>query len=121
MEERIASLKARAAELGRNPADIEIAPQFSVTVGKTLEEAEKHYMESGLVAHRQSLAYTGRDLSHQVIANLVGSPDVILEKVDKLKAIGIDHCSALMFPADTVSEMNDQIEWFATDVMAKVA
>jgi probable F420-dependent oxidoreductase len=121
MEERIASLKARAAELGRNPADIEIAPQFSVTVGKTLEEAEKRYMESGLVAHRQSLAYTGRDLSHQVIANLVGSPDVILEKVDKLKAIGIDHCSALMFPADTVSEMNDQIEWFATDVMAKVA
>ena len=120
MEERIASLKVRAAELGRNPADIEIAPQFSVTVGKTLEEAEKRYMESGLVAHRQSLAYTGRDLSHQVIANLVGSPDVILEKVAKLKAIGIDHCSALMFPADTVSEMNDQIEWFATDVMAKV-
>jgi probable F420-dependent oxidoreductase len=119
MEERISSLKARAAELGRNPDDIEIAPQFSVTVDKTLEAAEKRYMESGLVAHRVSLAYTGRDLSHQVIANLVGSPDVILEKIDKLRAIGIDHCSALMFPANSVAEMNEQIEWFATDVMAK--
>jgi probable F420-dependent oxidoreductase len=119
MEERIASLKARAAELGRNPADIEIAPQFSVTVDKTLEAAEKRYMESGLVAHRVSLAYTGRDLSHQVIANLVGSPDVILEKIDRLRAIGVDHCSALMFPANSVAEMNEQIEWFATDVMAK--
>lgn len=120
MEERIRKLKERAVELGRNPADIEIAPQFSVTIDKTMEAAEKRYMESGLVAHRVSLAYTGRDLSHQVIANLVGSPDVIIEKVAKLKSIGIDHCSALMFPADTVSEMNDQIEWFAKDVMTKV-
>lgn len=121
MEERIARLKARAAELGRNPADVEIAPQFSVTVGKTLEEAEERYMSSGLVAHRVSLAYTGRDLSQQVIANLVGSPDVILEKVDKLRAMGVDHCSALMFPADSVSEMNDQVEWFARDVMHKTS
>lgn len=121
MEERIARLKARAAELGRDPDDIEIAPQFSVTVGKTLEAAEKRYMESGLVAHRVSLSYTGRDLSHQVVANLVGSPDVILEKIDRLRAIGVDHCSALMFPADTIMEMNEQIEWFATDVMARVA
>jgi probable F420-dependent oxidoreductase len=120
MQERIAALKARAAELGRDPAAIEIAPQFSVTVAPTLEEAEHRYMASGLVAHRQSLAYTGRDLSHQVIANLVGSPDVILEKIDRLKAIGVDHCCALMFPADSVGEMNDQVEWFARDVMAKV-
>ncbi len=120
LAERIVKLKARAAELGRNPADIEIAPQFSVTIDKTLEAAEKRYMESGLVAHRVSLSYTGRDLSHQVVANLVGSPDVILEKVAKLKEIGIDHCSALMFPANSVNEMNDQVEWFAKDVMAKV-
>jgi probable F420-dependent oxidoreductase len=119
IEERIARLKARATELGRNPNEIEIAPQFSVTVGKTLEAAEKRYMRSGLVAHRVSLAYTGRDLSQQVIANLVGSPDVILEKIDKLRAIGVDHCSALMFPANSVAEMNEQIEWFATAVMAK--
>ncbi|ABD09097.1 luciferase-like [Rhodopseudomonas palustris HaA2] len=120
MEQRIKDLKARAAELGRDPASIEIAPQFSCTIAKTMEEAEKRYMESGLVAHRVSLAYTGRDLSHQVIANLVGSPDVILEKIEKLRAIGIQHCSALMFPADTVEEMNEQIEWFGTEVMAKV-
>ncbi|WP_322514129.1 LLM class flavin-dependent oxidoreductase [Rhodopseudomonas palustris] len=120
MEQRIKDLKARAAELGRDPASIEIAPQFSCTIAKTMEEAEKRYMESGLVAHRVSLAYTGRDLSHQVTANLVGSPDVILEKIEKLRSIGVQHCSALMFPADTVEEMNEQIEWFGTEVMAKV-
>jgi probable F420-dependent oxidoreductase len=120
MEERIAALKARAGQLGRDPGEIEIAPQFSVTVDKTLEAAEQRYMASGLVAHRRSLAYTGRDLSHQVVANLVGSPEIILEKIDKLQAIGVDHCCALMFPANSVAEMNEQVEWFATGVMAKV-
>lgn len=119
LAERIAALKARAGELGRNPADIEIAPQFSVTVDKTLEAAEERYMASGLVAHRVSLSYTGRDLSQQVVANLVGSPDVILEKIDRLRAIGVDHCCALMFPSNSVTGMNEQIEWFATDVVAK--
>ena len=85
-----------------------------------MEEAEKRYMESGLVAHRKSLAYTGRDLSQQVIANLVGSPDLILEKIADLRAIGVDHCCALMFPANSVGELIEQIEWFAADVMRRV-
>ncbi|NKB57594.1 MAG: TIGR03619 family F420-dependent LLM class oxidoreductase [Alphaproteobacteria bacterium] len=120
LEERIRILKDRTEELGRPRDAVEIAPQFSMLLAKTDEEAEAKYMASGLVAHRQSLAYTGRDLSHQVIANLVGSPDTVIEKVAKLKSIGVDHCSALMIPADTPSEMNEQIEWFARDVMPKV-
>jgi alkanesulfonate monooxygenase SsuD/methylene tetrahydromethanopterin reductase-like flavin-dependent oxidoreductase (luciferase family) len=120
LAQRIADLKARAADFGRDPASIEIAPEFSVTVGKTLEQAEARYLASGLVAHRKSLAYTGRDLSHQVLANLVGSPDVILEKIATLRGIGVDHCCALMFPANSVTEMNEQVEWFATEVMAKL-
>jgi hypothetical protein len=55
-----------------------------------------------------------------VVANLVGSPEIILEKIDKLRAIGVDHCCALMFPASSVAEMNEQVEWFASGVMAKV-
>lgn len=113
LADRIQLLKRRAAELGRDPADIEIAPQFSVTVARTAEAAEQRYMASGLVAHRQSLAYTGRDLSQQVTANLVGSPDLVREKIGRLAELGIDHCCALMFPADTMSEMREQIEWFA--------
>jgi alkanesulfonate monooxygenase SsuD/methylene tetrahydromethanopterin reductase-like flavin-dependent oxidoreductase (luciferase family) len=117
LEGRIKTLKARAAELGRDPGEIEIAPQFSLTIAKTAEEAERRYMESGLVAHRKSLAYTGRDLSKQVVANLVGSPDLIREKVAGLKAIGVDHACALMIPADSMAEFEDQVEWFAETVM----
>ena len=75
-------------------------------------------MESGLVAHRKSLAYTGRDLSKQVVANLVGSPDLIREKVAGLKKIGVDHACALMIPANSMAEFEDQVEWFAKTVLS---
>src|SRR5204863_8852758 len=113
LAEWIKILKDRAAALGRDPGEIEIAPQFSVTIARTPEAAEKRYMESGLVAHRTSLAYTGRDLSKQVVANLVGSPDLIREKIAGLKALGVDHACALMIPADTMQEFEDQVSWFA--------
>ena len=121
MKERIDQLHRKAEEFGRNPKAIEVAPQFSFTIAKTMEEAERIYMESGLVAHRKSLAYTGRDLGQQVVANLVGSPDVILEKIEYLRSIGVDHCCALMVPANTMSEFVDQIEWFAEDVLKYVS
>jgi probable F420-dependent oxidoreductase len=120
LAERIRLLRQRTGEHGRDPKRVEVAPQFSVTLGKTPEAAERRYMASGLVAHRKSLAYTGRDLGQQVTANLVGSPAMVIDKVGKLAEIGVQHCCALMFPADTVQEMNEQIQWFAEDVMGKV-
>lgn len=121
MKERIELLRRRAEEHGRDPKSIEVAPQFSFTIAKTMEEAERIYMESGLVAHRKSLSYTGRDLSQQVIANLVGSPDVILEKIAYLKTIGVDHCTALMVPANTMSELQDQIQWFGEAILPRAS
>jgi hypothetical protein len=47
------------------------------------------------------------------VANLVGSPDLILEKIDGLRKIGVDHACALMIPADSMAEFEDQVEWFA--------
>jgi hypothetical protein len=53
-----------------------------------------------------------------VVANLVGSPDLIREKVAGLKKIGVDHACALMIPADSMAEFEDQVEWFAKTVLS---
>lgn len=118
--ERIQQIKRRAAELGRDPEKIEIAPQFSLLLGKTMEQAEKTYMQSGLVAHRVSLAYTGRDPVHQVTANLVGTPESVIEKIHILRNIGVDHCAAMVIAVNSQQEFVEQIEWFARDVMPHV-
>jgi probable F420-dependent oxidoreductase len=117
LKERIDRLRDRCEELGRPRQAVEVAPEFGVTIAKTAEQAEAIHLASGLVAHRESLNYTGRDLSQQVTANLVGSPESILEKVDGLKRLGVDHCCALMFPTNTMTEYEEQIEWFAKTVM----
>ena len=37
--------------------------------------------------------------------------------VEGLKQIGVDHACALMIPADSMAEFDDQVEWFAKTVM----
>ncbi len=121
MAQRVQLLRERLAALGR-PADaVEVAPQLSVTIDRTDTAAEQRYWDSGLVQHRSSLAYTGRDLSQQVDANLIGSPATIRQRVADLAGIGVDHCCALWFSTNTVDEMLRQMEWFAAEVIGNGA
>lgn len=118
--ERIAIIKRRAEELKRDPAEIEMAPQFSLLLGKTDDAAVETYMKSGLVAHRVSLAYTGRDPKHQVTANLVGSPQTVIDKIGELKRLGVDHLAAMVVAVNTQAEFEEQCRWFAEEVMPHV-
>jgi len=120
IEERIKALRMYAEAAGRNPSEIEVAPQFSLLVGKSQEAAEKTYMRSGLVAHRVSLAHTGRDPVHQVTANLVGSAQSIIDKIHRLKTMGVDHCAAMAVAVNSQVELIEQLHWFAEDVMPHV-
>ncbi len=97
-----------------------MAPQFSLLIGKTNEQAVNTYMKSGLVAHRVSLAHTGRDPAHQVTGNLVGSPQLIIEKIQALNAMGVDHCAAMAVAVNTQDEYVEQLHWFAEEVMPHV-
>lgn len=110
-------LRERAAEMGRDPQSLIVAPQFSCFVGRTQEEAESRYRNSGMVKHRISLAYTGRDPALAMENNLIGCPEVLLEKLDQLDSFGVDHLSALTFCVDTVNEFEEQMRLFAAEVM----
>ncbi len=118
--ERIAALRELAQKRGRDPKEIEVAPQFSLLIGKTNEQAVDTYMKSGLVAHRVSLAHTGRDPAHQVTGNLVGSPQLIIEKIHSPEAMGVDHCAAMAVAVNTQDEYVEQLHWFAEEVMPHV-
>lgn len=117
LREWIALLRREVAAAGRNPSSVEVAPQFSVLIARTHEEAVARYQQSGMVAHRKSLAYTGRDPAAAMDNNFVGSPATILEKVDYLRASGVDHCAAMTFATQTVEEMAEQMAMFAEEVV----
>ena len=117
LREWIGRLRDAAAEAGRDPASLIVAPQLSCVVGRTQEEAERLYAESPMVRHRVSLAYTGRDPTLAMRHNLIGSPDVILEKLEELQSFGVDHLAAMTFCVNSPAEMSEQVHFFAEAVL----
>jgi probable F420-dependent oxidoreductase len=115
---RTALLRRLTAEAGRNAKDVEAAVQFTVMLGRTPDEARARYRKTGMVQHRQSLAHSGRDPALAEANNLIGSPAEVLDKLAWLAGAGVDHLCALQFPHDSVTEMLEQMEWFARDVVA---
>ena len=117
LKEWIAKLREKAVEVGRDPASITVAPQFSALVARTQEEAEARYQKSAMVQHRVSLAYTGRDPKLAQTNNLIGSPEVVLEKLEQLRGYGADHLAAISFCVNSPTEMSEQIHFFAEEIM----
>lgn len=117
LAEWIGILRAKAEEAGRDPGSLVVAPQFSCLIGRTQEQAEREYMASGMVQHRLSLAYTGRDPSLAMDNNLVGSPDVVLEKLEFLRDAGVNHLACITFCVESVGAYEHQLHLFAEEVM----
>lgn len=118
VKERTALLRRLTAEAGRDPKEVEAAVQFTLFLGTTPEEASAGYRQTGMVHHRRSLAYTGRDPALAEENNLIGSPASLLDKLAFLRGADVDHVCAIQFPHDSVTEMLEHMEWFARDVIA---
>jgi alkanesulfonate monooxygenase SsuD/methylene tetrahydromethanopterin reductase-like flavin-dependent oxidoreductase (luciferase family) len=118
IRERTALLRRLTEGAGRDPKEVEAAVQFTVMLGRTDAEAAARYRRTGMVQHRISLAHTGRDPALAEANNLIGSPGRVLDRLAFLAAVGVDHVCALQFPHESVSEMLEQMEWFARDVVA---
>jgi probable F420-dependent oxidoreductase len=117
LREWISRLRKAAAQAGRDPESLIVAPQLSCVVGRTQEEAERRYAESAMVQHRVSLAYTGRDPDVAMRHNLIGSPEVILGKLEELHSFGVDHLAATTFCVNSPGEMTEQVHYFAEAVL----
>lgn len=117
LRERVALLRARLADAGRDTHAVEVAPEISATIAIRHEDAVRRYETSRFVRHRLSHDRTGRDGELMSASNLVGSPEAILERVAALAEAGVDHCAAIAFPAETVTELLEQWDQFATDVV----
>jgi probable F420-dependent oxidoreductase len=117
----VAEIQATAAGAGRElPADFDVAPQLSVSIGRTREEAWQRFERSQLYAHMRSLSKS--TLKDQqggwVERNLIGTPEDIAEQVHRYAAAGVTTLSALLFAANNVAETLDMMAEFAETVIA---
>jgi probable F420-dependent oxidoreductase len=119
-----AVIEEYAVKNGRNPAAIDIAPQYAVSIAHTHEDAVAKYKSTALYRHRQSLqtaTYRGLNIQRVEERNLIGTPHEILERLDQLARVGVTHPAALIFASKTVKEMIDAMTLFAKEVIPSVA
>jgi probable F420-dependent oxidoreductase len=124
LRRKVGLLKDAAQAAGRSAAGIDIAPQMSVSLGKTKEDGLRRFRDSQVYQHMLSLKRStlkDLDLTQVEQMNLIGTPAQVAEQIAAYGAAGVTHCCALIFPATTIEETIDQMEWFARDVVSRFA
>jgi probable F420-dependent oxidoreductase len=117
-------LRGCCQELGRDPGEIAIAPQFFTGIGRTHEAGLAQFKRSRLYIHLQTLAAStlrGQDVSKLVDDNLVGSPAEIVDKIHRLKALGVSMIASMSFTSDTYQETLDDMQLFAEEILPSLS
>jgi len=123
LREDVKQLHDLAAAEGRNPNDIEVAPQYIVHIGKTREAALERFGETQMCAHLTSLRKsTLKDqgaLGHEDI-NLIGTVEDVVERANLFREAGVTHLCGLYFAANSETELLDQMQVFAEEVVPRL-
>ncbi len=119
---RVEILHRLLEENGRRQDEVDVAPQFTVALGRTHEEAWNKYTVSQQYRHMLSLASStmkGMDLSDCIDRDLIGTPDEVACRIEQYRDAGVTSLPALLFTANTMPEFYDEMQWFAEDVIKK--
>ena len=122
----IQTLNIFLEQAGRQPGCLDIAPQFSVCMGKTSEKALDTFRRSQMYSHLVSLSKT--TLKDQVNdgfkfedIDLIGSSQQIIERIGGLQDTGVTHMAGLLFTARNVEEYLEQMQQFAEEVIPLIS
>jgi probable F420-dependent oxidoreductase len=118
---QLASGKTRlvhyAEEAGRDPAELSVATQLVVCMGRTQREAEERFKASQVYQEWTTVGLSGVALSDFLNANLIGTADEVCQRVSVLEQAGVDHLAGLVFLGRDVDEVLDQMDQFGESVI----
>lgn len=123
MASGLADIRQIAEAAGRRLDNFEVAPQLSVSLGRTQEDAVERFNRSQLASHMRSLATTtlkDQQDGDVVERNLIGTADHIIEQVQRYADAGVTTMSALLFAVNTVDETLDAMQEFSETVIAPI-
>lgn len=118
----VAALKEACDAVGRDVSTIDIAPQLSVSIAKTHEEAIERWEKSQIYRHSCSLGKStmkGKDATNYMERNLIGSVDEVKAQVERYMEAGVTTFSALIFADSTLEETRDHMQFFAEEIISK--
>lgn len=119
LSEGVREVRQKAAEIGRDPSEIVIAPQVMVCIAHTHEEAIRNFEASPMYRHVYSLQAStlkAMDMNKLVQANLIGSPQEIVETVRVFQEAGASMMATMTFISPSVDATLEDIQFFAEEV-----
>lgn len=117
----LARIHELADEAGRDITGFEVAPQLSISVGRTREEAEQRFYASHAYKHLVSLKSStlkGQQGDSES-RNLLGSTAQIADRIGQYAEAGVTEITGLIFAVDTVDQFIESMEVFARDVIPR--
>lgn len=119
IRERVGVLREKCQAAGRE-YDIDVAPQFCISIGRTHEEACKKFENSQIYKHTISLEQStlkGKKASDYTERNLVGTPDELIQRIEKYREAGVTTFAALLFANNTLQETREDMQYFSETVI----
>ena len=119
----VGQIRQTAEQAGRVlPEDFDVALQLGVAIGRTREEAVERFRGSQLYAHLASLSRsTLKDQGGELeTRNLVGTPEQVLEQVERYREAGATTLAGLLFADNTVEETEEHMAVFSQEVISRV-
>lgn len=120
IEEKVRELRRKASLANREQSSIEIAPQFTVSIAGSYEKAVNTYKSSAHYKHFLSLQTStlkGRSIDNAISKNLMGTPEDIIKSIEKFVEAGVQHFTAMIFPARRLEEYIRSVKIFAKEVI----
>jgi probable F420-dependent oxidoreductase len=122
LRRHVARLRELTAAAGRDAGRIAVAPQFVVHVGRDHQAAVARFRQTQM--HKHLLSLRQSTLKQQAAPmedlNLIGGIDEVVEKATRLRDAGVTHLLGLYFAVNTASELLDQMQLFAEEIMPKI-
>ena len=116
----LAGVQEACEKVGRSIDEIDVAPQFGISVCRTHEEAEEKFRNCQLYKHAMSLSQStmkGRDASNIADRHLIGSVDEVIERIQQYIDAGVTHFSAMTFVDDDLTQTRESMQLFAEEVL----
>lgn len=113
-------LREYLLKAGRCASDVEISPQFVVSIARDSKDALKTFRRSRIYEHLKSLRSSTlkdqKDLNFEA-RNLIGSPADIINQIERYGESGITSFAAIVFTGNNVREVMESMTLFAKEVI----
>jgi len=116
----VVEMRQQAIAAGRDPDSLMVTAQTVLCIDDDIAAAGERFRGSQVYEHLVSLRQStlrGIDIDAYMSQNLIGGPKQIIDRINKLAEVGVNHLAGLIVVANTEAELIDQVERLAAEVM----